>query len=121
MSETVAILGASDHPSRFSHQAQVALVDAGHTPVPINPRLAEIDGVTCYPNLTVCPEPIDTVTVYVRAEILRGLVESIVQVAPKRVILNPGSEDRAVTAQLQEAGIRVEVACTLILLSGGRF
>ncbi len=121
MSERVAILGASDHSARFSYKAQKALIEAGYTPILVNPRLTEVEGVTCYPDLSACPGPIDTVTVYVRPEILTGLVDSILQAAPRRVILNPGSEDQAVTARLQAAGIRVEVACTLILLSGNRF
>ena len=49
--ENVAILGASDHPDRYSHMALIQLLENGHNPLLINPRLDFIDGIKCYPHL----------------------------------------------------------------------
>ncbi len=119
--EVVAILGASDHPHRFSYKAKRALQAAGHTSVLVNPRLTSIEGVPCYPDFASCPEKVDTVTVYVRPSILRGLLNDLLELRPRRVILNPGSEERTVIERLQKAGIDVEIACTLVMLSCGTF
>lgn len=121
MGETVAILGASRNPGRYARQAQQALLTAGHTPVPVNPHHDAIDGIPCQPNLRRVPGPIDTVTVYVRPAILKGLVQDLVEVAPRRVILNPGTEDAMVMQILQAAGIAVQADCTLVLLASGTF
>ena len=119
--ETVAVLGASPDPDRYSHKAQRALAAKGHNPVPVNPVYDEVDGMTCYPDLPSCPEKIDTVTVYVKPKILAELVEDILAVRPKRVIFNPGAECSAAETMLEKEGIQVREACTLVLLHSGRF
>lgn len=121
MPERVAILGASDKPDRYAHQAMLALQRHGHTPLPVNPHHDTIDGVPCVSSLADLTEPPDTITVYVRPAILTGLVLEIIAAAPRRVILNPGTEEDAIRRDLEAAGIRVQEACTLVLLSTGQF
>ena len=119
--ETVAVLGASPKPARFSHKAIVALRQAGHRVLPINPGQSEIDGLTCYPDLAACPDKIDTITVYVNPSILIRRVEDMISVQPRRVILNPGTESDEVIERLESAGIEVIRDCTLVMLSVGAF
>ena len=121
MTETVAILGASAKPARYAHKAQLALLENGHTPVPVNPAYDRIDGVRCFPDLKSVPGTVDTITVYVRPAILDAMTEDIIDVRPKRVIFNPGAENGYVSTRLESAGIRVQNACTLVLLSTSRF
>jgi len=121
MTETVAILGASINSNRFSHKAQLALAENGCIPVPVNPKYDQIDGVQCYPSLASFPGSIDTITIYVKSSILRAMTEEVIQVHPKRVIFNPGAECKDVSARLKSAGIEVQNACTLVLLSTSQF
>jgi len=121
MSETVAILGASTNPNRYSHKAQLALLENGHTPVPVNPRYDQIDGIQCYPDLKSIPGGVDTITVYVRPGIIIPMTGDIIDIHPKRVIFNPGAESRAVAARLESVGIAVQNACTLVLLNTAHF
>ena len=121
MSEIVAILGASTNPRRYSHQAQQSLLENGHVPLPVNPKYDQIDGVRCYPDLQSIKLDIDTITVYVRADILITMADDLVQARPKRVIFNPGAESATVAARLESEGIRVQNACTLILLNTSSF
>ena len=121
MPETVVILGASAKPARYAYRAQLALLEHGHTPLPVNPRYDHIDGLRCYPDLNSLPGNIDTVTVYVNPRILRTMSEDIVLVRPARVIFNPGSECREIEDRLESAGITVQLACTLVLLDNARF
>jgi hypothetical protein len=121
MTETVAILGASINPNRFSHKAQLALAEYGHNPVPVNPKYDNIDGIQCYPNLVSFPGRIDTITIYVKSSILRAMTEEVIQVHPKRVIFNPGAECKDVSTRLKSAGIEVQNACTLVLLKTSQF
>lgn len=121
MSRTVAILGASDRPGRYALLALQQLLAQGYRAIPINPRLASVAGVPCLPNLAAVTEPLDTVTVYLRPESWQALLPELVAARPRRVILNPGTEDAAAAATLRAAGIAVQEACTLVLLGTGQF
>lgn len=121
VNETVAVLGASPKPARYSHKAIVALKEAGHCVLPVNPGQQEIDGLTCYPDLPACPGKIDTITVYVNPSILLRRVDDMIRVQPRRVILNPGTESDEVIEKLEAAGIEVIRDCTLVMLDRGTF
>ncbi|MFM7605182.1 MAG: CoA-binding protein [Prosthecobacter sp.] len=48
------ILGASDSPERYSHQAQLLLQECGHTVVLVHPKLNEIKGLPVVADRSVC-------------------------------------------------------------------
>ncbi len=121
MTETVVILGASINPNRYSYMVQLALIENGHTPVPVNPKYDQIDGITCYPELKSLPCKIDTITIYLNPDNLRPMTEDILHVQPRRVIFNPGAECQEVSTRLESAGIKVQNACTLVLLNTSQF
>lgn len=117
----VVILGASDKPERYAHQAQQLLARHGHEVIPVHPRLAEIDGVPVVADLSQVAGPVDTVTMYVGPAISSELSGKLIALKPRRVLFNPGSENPALSTQLQAVGIGVEEACTLVLLHTGQF
>jgi predicted CoA-binding protein len=117
----VAVLGASAKPERYSYRAVVRLKAAGFAVRPINPALDEIDGLAVLPNLDALAEAVDTVSVYLSPDRLRGEIEKLVRLRPKRVLLNPGAEDPHSEAVLSAAGIPWQHACTLVLLATGQF
>jgi predicted CoA-binding protein len=119
--QSVAILGASDNPERYSNRALKMLREHGHRPLPVHPKLTEIDGVPVVPGLGDLPDDVDTLTVYLAPVRSRPLADEIVSLAPGRVILNPGTEDPELEARLESAGLPIEKACTLVLLSTGQF
>jgi len=121
MKETVAIIGASNKPDRYSYKALQALLDNDHNPIPINPKFDDINGVKCYPNLYAYPDEIDTITLYLRPANLLPMIPQIIKIKPKRVIFNPGTEDAEIMKQLEEGGIEAQEACTLVLLKTNQF
>ncbi|MGC6466718.1 MAG: CoA-binding protein [Akkermansiaceae bacterium] len=114
----VAILGASPKPERYSHQAQLLLMEQGHEVFPVSPTGGEILGVD---GMTSIPNRMDTVTLYVGPARLAPVLDSLIEAAPRRVIFNPGTESPEAKARLEEAGIKTEEACTLVLLRTGSF
>jgi predicted CoA-binding protein len=120
-SQRVVIVGASDKPDRYAHQAQMLLQLHGHEVVPVHPKLAEIAGVPVVADLSGIPGAVDTVTLYVGPAISAGLADKLVGLKPRRVIFNPGTENAELAAKLQAAGISTEQACTLVLLQSGQF
>ena len=121
MSETVAILGASDDVETYSYQAIGSLEEQGHKVVPVNPRYEQIDGTPCYKSLSDYQGGIDTVTIYVAPKILINLIPEIIAAKPKRAIFNPGTEDEAAIGEFEKQGILIQKACTLKLLKRNQF
>ncbi|HEY3297846.1 MAG TPA: CoA-binding protein [Armatimonadota bacterium] len=121
MSINVAILGASDKPDRFSYKALQSLKAHGFNPIPINPKKDAIDGVKCYVSLRDVKEPVDTLTLYVRAEISSKLTADILALKPRRVIMNPGTENDDLADACAKNDIQVIEGCTLVMLNTGQF
>jgi predicted CoA-binding protein len=119
--ETVAVLGASRKPERYSHKAMKMLREYGHRPVPVNPAFDEILGEKCYPRVRDIPDKIDTVTLYLGKGRSDMLIDEIVDLAPRRIIMNPGAENPDLAAKASERGIEVVEDCTLVMLRGGLF
>lgn len=117
----VAILGASDRPDRYAHMAFRMLQDYQHEPVPVSPKLKELEGVPVYATLGEIPGPVDTLTMYVGPAISAKLEKDILALKPRRVIFNPGSENPELEMALTKAGIEVQDACTLVLLRTNQF
>lgn len=121
MSETVALIGASDNPSRYAYKAMKMLAEHGHTVVLVNPFKHKIDDHPCLASVSDHDGTIDTITLYVNPDRFEAHLESVIRKSPRRVIMNPGTEDDAHEKRLQENGIEVERSCTLVLLSTGQF
>ena len=60
-SQTIAVVGLSDNPERFSYRVAKYLQDQGYRIIPVNPMLEEVLGEKSYPDLNAVPEPIDMV------------------------------------------------------------
>jgi hypothetical protein len=118
---TVVVLGASTNPDRYSNRAVRLLMEKGYNVIPVHPRAERVEGLEVKPELQVIDQAVDTLTVYVRPEIALAELDGIRELAPGRVILNPGTESAEMEEHLKEAGIEVVRACTLVLLRTDQF
>jgi predicted CoA-binding protein len=119
--QRVVVLGASDHPDSYARMAVQQLLQAGHEVVPVNPNADSVEGLPVLDSLDEVNGPVDTLTLYVSAYISSTLIDEIINLAPARVIFNPGSENPQLLAVLREHRIAAESACTLVLLRTGQF
>lgn len=122
--EVVAVLGASSDPNRYSYKAIQLLKEYGHTPVPVHPRETEVLGYKVFSEikeLVKQGKKIDTLTMYVNPALSTKYQQDIIDLQPKRVIFNPGSENPTLEKALTDKGIKVEEACTLVLLRTDQF
>lgn len=118
----VVVLGASAKVERYSHQAVLLLKQYGHEVVPVNPACVEIAGLPVAATLDLLePGSIDVVTVYIGSKNIVAFQEQLLRLSPRQVILNPGTENDALQKALEASGIKVTVACTLVLLRTGQF
>lgn len=117
----VAVLGASNKRERYSNKAVRRLLEHGHEVLPVNPGIQEIEGLSVFKGIESLPKDIDTLTVYVHPQLSSELEEKMILLAPRRIIFNPGTENPELQRKLEEKGILVQDACTLVLLSTGQF
>jgi predicted CoA-binding protein len=121
MKYNAAVLGASAKPERYSYKAVKLLAEHGYGVFPVHPSGRPIDGIKCYPGIDAISEKLDTITVYLGQNNSMPLIEEIIHAHPRRVILNPGSENNTLAIRCKESGIEVQEACTLVLLNTGQF
>jgi len=122
--EVVAVLGASSDMTRYSYKAVQLLKEYGHTPIPIHPRETEVLGYKVVPeikDLVKQGKKIDTLTMYVNPNLSTQYQQDIIDLKPRRVIFNPGSENPLLEKALASKGIIIEEACTLVLLRTDQF
>ncbi len=118
---TVVVLGASPKSERYSNQAVAMLKEHGYEVVPVNPSGVSIHDLCTMKNLGEIEIPVDTLTMYVGPAVSTAQKDAILELSPKRVIFNPGSENSELEAALAANGIKVIHACTLVMLRTGQF
>jgi len=121
MKEVVAVLGATDHEDRFANRAVKLLKKKGYDVIPVNPLYDVVDELQCRKSLNEIDKNIDTITVYVNPDRVLQYSGDIISAKPRRVILNPGTENSTLEKQLTDAGIEVVYDCTLVLLRTEKF
>lgn len=121
INKNIVLLGASPKPQRFANRAQHLLLASGYVVLPVARVAGDILGVRVYVDLADIDRMIDTVTIYLRPEILVDMLDKLLALRPRRVIFNPGTESNQLANELRQAGIIVVEACTLILLETNQF
>lgn len=114
------VLGASPNPNRYSYLAVSRLVDKGHPVLAIGKKEAQI-GNTPITKEHPVPADVDTVTLYMNPILQREYYDYILQLHPKRIIFNPGTENDELATLASNKGIEPVEACTLVLLSTGQY
>jgi predicted CoA-binding protein len=115
-----AVIGASYNPERYSYRAIQALVQHGHETIAIGLREGTVAGI----NIQKKPEigqKADTISLYVGAAHQQAWLPVILELAPRRVIFNPGSENPPFENSLLSKGIEIEHSCTLVLLATNQY
>ncbi|HEY2672712.1 MAG TPA: CoA-binding protein [Rugosimonospora sp.] len=63
-STTIAVVGASRHPSKTAHAVPLQILRHGWRVIPVNPYAEKIWDQKCYPTLAAIPERVDLVNVF---------------------------------------------------------
>lgn len=114
------VIGASVNTERYSNMAMNRLVSHEQPVVAIGQREGEVAGVKIQTK-QIPFKNIHTVTLYLNPIAQRDYYNYIVGLNPKRVIFNPGTENPEFYALLKINNIKVEEACTLVLLSTNQY
>ncbi len=106
---TIAMIGASDRPSRPSHAVMRFLQDQGYRVLPVNPQLAGgiIHGEQVRRDLFEVQEPIDLVDIFRRPEAAGEAVDEAIAVGAKAVWMQIGVVNEEAAARAEAAGLKV--------------
>lgn len=116
---TVAVVGASPKPDRYSHQCVVRYRERGYTVWPVNPAGEAVDGLPAYRSLAELPGRPDIITMYVNPKTGLTLLDAIVAAQPRVLWLNPGADGEPLASAATGRGLKVVEACNLVALSYG--
>ncbi|RNC87470.1 MAG: CoA-binding protein [Allomuricauda sp.] len=114
------VLGASLKANRYSHLAVERLVEKGIETMAYGLRPGSILGVEVKTNFDDFHD-IHTISLYLNPANQKAYYQTIIDLKPKRVIFNPGTENKEFRDLLRENGIQAEEACTLVLLATGQY
>lgn len=121
MPKSTLVLGASPHPFRFAHRAIKRLRHFQHPVEALGLHKGQIEDVSIQTDRTLISTDIHTVSIYLNRYNQTMYYDWIISLKPKRVIFNPGAENFEFESKLNNAGIEVLNACTLVMLSIGNY
>nr|WP_315199170.1 CoA-binding protein [uncultured Flavobacterium sp.] len=114
------IIGATTKPEKPVFKAIEMLVAKGHSVLALGQNTGEVAGIKI--NTKAIPvKNIDTISLYINSTRQRDYYNYIVEVKPKRVLFNPGTENPEFYQLLELNNIKFEAACTLVLLTLNKY
>jgi hypothetical protein len=107
--KTIAMVGASPDPTKFSYGVLRVLHEQGFKMFPINnkPDIKEIRGIKVFTSLDAVDQPIDMVQVFRRADALYGVAEEAINIGAKVLWGQIGVFNEEAASLAEEAGLQV--------------
>ena len=106
---TIAMIGASDRPSRASHGVMKFLQDHGYRVLPVNPQITgeHVHGEFVWRELAQVGVPIDIVDIFRRPEAAGDAVDQAIFAGAKAVWMQLGVVNEDAARRAEEAGLKV--------------
>jgi predicted CoA-binding protein len=106
---TIAMVGASDRPSRPSYGVMKFLQDWGYRVIPVNPQITgeHVHGEFVLRELAQIGVPIDIVDIFRRPEAAGEAVDQAIFVGAKAVWMQIGVINKEAAARAEAAGLKV--------------
>ena len=120
VAKKTVVLGASDNPARYSYLALKKLQAHHHPVVAIGKKKGKVGEVAIQTDhLPV--EGVDTITLYLNPQNQKEYYDYLMNLNPKRIIFNPGTENDELAEMASRKGIQPVEACTLVMLSTNQY
>lgn len=104
-----AVVGLSTNTARAAYGVAAYLQHLGHTIVPVHPKAEAVLGEQGYPDLDSVPGEIDVVDLFVRSEIVGGVIDEAIGAGAPAVWLQLDVRDEAAEQRARDAGLDVVV------------
>ena len=106
---TIAMIGASDRPSRPSYGVMKFMQAHGYRVIPVNPQITgeHVHGEYVWRDLSQIGEPIDLVDIFRRPQAAGDAVDEAIAAGAKAVWLQLGVINDVAAAKAEAAGLKV--------------
>jgi hypothetical protein len=105
--KTIAMVGASPDPTKFSYGVLRVLHETGYDMIPVNPAGGEIRGLRVYASLAAIDRPVDMVQVFRRSEKLPKIAREAIQIGAKVLWAQLGVRSDEAARLAEAAGLKV--------------
>ena len=106
---TIALVGASDRPTRPSYGVMQTLQAHGYRVIPVNPQITgeHVHGEFVFRDLNQLGDPIDLVDIFRRSDAAGEAVDEAIAIGAKAVWMQLGVVNEAAAARAEAAGLKV--------------
>jgi predicted CoA-binding protein len=110
--KTIAVVGASNDPEKYSNEVASYLMEQGYRVIPVNPTEEEVLDEHAYDTVDEIPEQVDVVDVFLPTEKTPEIAEDAVRAGAKALWLQEGIENEEARRIAEEGGLAyVEDSC----------
>lgn len=107
----IAVVGVSRGKESAANPVYRKLRDSGYDVFPVNPNTAQVEGVTCYPDLAHIPGDLDAVMVATHPNVSLQVVRQALQRGVKRVWFHRSFGAGSVSAEAIDACREAGISC----------
>ena len=107
--KTIAMVGASSDPTKFSYGVLRVLSETGYDMIPVNPNEAgtEIRGMLCMESLSAIERPVDMVDVFRSSRAAYRVAEEAIEIGAKVLWMQIGVRNDEAAQLAEAAGLKV--------------
>ena len=107
--KTIAMVGASSDPTKFSYGVLRVLHETGYDMIPVNPKQAggEIRGLPVYSSLSAIDRPVDMVEIFRTSKAAYAVTEEAIKIGAKVVWMQIGVRNDEAARLAEAAGLKV--------------
>ena len=107
--KTIAMVGASSDPTKFSYGVLRVLHETGYDMIPVNPKEAgtEIRGLKCHETLSSIERPVDMVQIFRTSEAAYDVTQEAIEIGAKVVWMQIGVRNDEAARLAEAAGLKV--------------
>lgn len=103
--ETIAVVGLSDDPEKYSYEVASYLKEQGYRIIPVNPNHEEVFGEHAYDTVDEIPEQVDVVDVFLPPEKTPEVAEDAGRAGAKTLWLQEGITNSEARRIAEERGL----------------
>ncbi|MEM7025696.1 MAG: CoA-binding protein [Pseudomonadota bacterium] len=107
--KTIAMVGASSDPTKFSYGVLRVLHETGYDMVPVNPKEAggEIRGLPVHESLSAIDRPVDMVQIFRTSDAALDATKEAIDIGAKVVWMQIGVRNDEAAKLAEDAGLKV--------------
>ena len=106
-SKSIAVVGISTDPEKYSHKVPRYLKKKGYRIIPVNPNVDKVLGEKTFSSLQDIKEKVDIVDIFRPSNEVYGIVKQAIKLKPKAIWMQEGIKDHKAKQLAEKNGIFV--------------